>query len=260
MTSGPPGGDAVEDGPGINVRLLLEYDGQRFHGWQRQPQRPTVEDEVALALHRLTGQDPPLIPAGRTDAGAHAEGQVINFRYSGSLPPSRLMSGLNALLPTDVVVLEARAVSQFFHSRYSARRRVYRYSWLDRRARPVLDRARVFHVRGPLDDQSMARAALPLIGVHDWTTFCSATGPDQNRIREMASAGIERSGDRVDLTLVGQGFLRGLARGLAGGLTEVGLGRRPATWMAEILEARDRSRSPKPAPACGLTLVRVEYE
>lgn len=244
----------------MNVRIVIEYDGTGFSGWQAQPGRRTVEGELRRALTVLVGSEPTLQGAGRTDAGAHAEGQVANFRYPGRPPPARLVAALNALLPADVAVLRAEAVPDDFHARHWARWRRYRYRWLDREARPALDRDRCWHLPRPLDLAAMAEAATALVGEHDWTTFCSASEPPEARRRRILKAEMVRQGRFVELELVGEGFLRGLVRGLAGALAEVGLGRRPPGWLAQALAARDRRLAPRTAPARGLTLVAVGYD
>jgi tRNA pseudouridine38-40 synthase len=170
-----------------------------------------------------------------------------------------VVAALNARLPEDVAVLSAEAVPDEFHARYSARWRRYRYRYIDRLARPALDRSRCWHVRGPLDVDAMSRAAKALVGRHDWTSYCSASEPTDARVREMRSAKVTRRDDLVDLELVADGFLRGLARSIAGALAEVGLGRRPPEWVGEVLAARDRHRASQTAPAEGLTLVEVIY-
>jgi tRNA pseudouridine38-40 synthase len=217
-----------------------------------------VEAELKRALRELTGENHLVHAAGRTDAGAHAEGQVVSFQLRGRIAPQRLAAALNARLPEDVAALSAEVVPDGFHARYSARSRRYRYRYLDRPARPALERARCWHV-GPLDVEAMARAAEALPGRHDWTSFCSASEPAGERVREMRSATVRRSGQFVELELVAEGFLRGLARSIAGALAEVGRGRRPAGWVGEVLGAKDRRLAPKTAPAGGLTLMEVIY-
>jgi tRNA pseudouridine38-40 synthase len=242
-----------------NIRLLIEYDGSDFSGWQQQRGLRTVEGELRRALQNLTGQDTVIYGAGRTDAGAHAEGQVANFRYSGPLAPDRVAAALNARLPADVAVLRAEEVPADFHARYSARWRRYRYRYLDRPVRPALDRNHCWHVHQQLDVEAMRAAAACLVGEHDWTTFCTASEPLADRVRVMRSAGLERRGRFVDLDLVGEGFLRGLVRSIAGALNEVGSHRRPPDWLGEVLQAKDRRLAPRSAPAGGLTLVEVTY-
>lgn len=220
----------------------------------------TVEAELRRAIREVTGETPKLYAAGRTDAGAHAEGQVANFHYGGRLAAARLAAALNARLPPDVAVLAADDAAPGFHARYSARWRRYRYRYQDRVARPALDRDHCWHVRGPLDVPAMAAAAGALVGTHDWTTFCAASEPESDRVRAIASAVVERRGRFVELDLLGAGFLRGMVRGIAGGLAEVGRRRQPSAWIGEVLAMRDRRQAPKTAPAAGLTLVEVLYE
>jgi tRNA pseudouridine38-40 synthase len=243
----------------VNIKVVLEYDGSGFAGWQQQAHGRTVEAELKRALKAVTGQDLKVYAAGRTDAGAHAEGQVVSFQTDGRISPHRLVAALNARLPADVAVLSGEEVSDEFHARYSARWRRYRYRYLDRPARPALERGRCWHVRGALDVDAMSAAAKALAGKHDWTSYCSASEPPGARVREMRSARVVRRGDVVELELVAEGFLRGLARSIAGALAEVGRGRRPPEWVGEVLEARDRRRAAKTAPAGGLTLMEVIY-
>jgi len=243
----------------VNIKVVLEYDGSNFAGWQQQAHGRTVEAELKRALREITGKDHTVYAAGRTDAGAHAEGQVVNFHTDGRISPQRLVAALNARLPEDVAVLSAEVVADDFHARYSARWRRYRYRYLDRPARPALERGRCWHVRGPLDVDAMSEAATALIGKHDWTSFCSASEPPQARVREMRSARVMRRGDFVELELVAEGFLRGLARSIAGALAEVGRARRPPKWVGQVLRSRDRRQAPRTAPAGGLTLMEVIY-
>lgn len=237
---------------------MLEYDGAGFSGWQQQAGRRTVEAELKRALKDLTGNDHKLYGAGRTDAGAHALGQVASFRLEGRIAVSKLAAALNARLPEDVSVLSAEAAPDEFHARFSARWRRYRYRYLDRRSRPALERGLCWHVAGALDEGLMEEAASLLVGRHDWTSYCSPG--ERDPIREMRSAEVARAGRFLELELVAEGFLRGLARGIAGALAEVGAGRRPVGWVQEVLEARDRRQGPKTAPARGLTLMEVIYK
>jgi tRNA pseudouridine38-40 synthase len=243
----------------MNIKVVLEYDGSGFVGWQQQASGRTVEAELRRALRELTGAEHKVFAAGRTDAGAHAEGQVVSFELDGRISPTRLVAALNARLPDDVSVLTAEHVADGFHARYSARWRRYRYRYLDRRARPALQRGRCWHVAGALDVDAMSAAAQALVGKHDWTSYCSASEPPDARVREMRSAKVARQGDFVELELVAEGFLRGLARSIAGALAEVGRGHQPPEWVGEVLAARDRRLAPRTAPAGGLTLMEVIY-
>jgi tRNA pseudouridine38-40 synthase len=241
------------------MKVVLEYDGRDFAGWQQQAHGRTVEAELKRALLEVTGTEHKVYAAGRTDAGAHAEGQVVSFEMDGRITPERLVGALNARLPGDVSVLSAQVAPDGFHARYSARWRRYRYRYLDRSARPALGRGHCWHVGSGLDVEAMSAAAKALVGKHDWTSYCSASEPPPGRVREMRSAKVARRGDFVELELVAEGFLRGLARSIAGALAEVGRGRKPPEWVGEVLKARDRRLAPRTAPAGGLTLVEVIY-
>ncbi len=241
------------------MKVVLEYDGSNFAGWQQQARGRTVEGELKRALREVTGRDHVVYAAGRTDAGAHAEGQVVSFHTDGRIAPRRLVAALNARLPEDVAVLSAEVVPDDFHARYSARWRRYRYRYLDRPSRPALEGGRCWHIRGPVDVEAMSDAAKALVGKHDWTSFCSASEPVDARVREMRSARVVRHGDLVELELVAEGFLRGMVRSIAGALAEVGRGNRPPRWVGEVLRARDRRQAARTAPAGGLTLMEVIY-
>jgi tRNA pseudouridine38-40 synthase len=243
----------------VNTKVVLEYDGTGFSGWQQQKGRRTIEAELKRALRELTGRDHKVYAAGRTDAGAHALGQVVNFDFQGRLAPGRIAAALNARLPDDVSAVAAEVAEPGFHARYSARWRRYRYRYLDRPSRPAIGRGHCWHIGRPLEVAPMADAVKALVGKHDWTSFCAASEPARDRVREMRSATVARRGPVVDVELVAEGFLRGLVRGIAGALAEVGLGRRPPSWVAEVLAARDRRLAPKTAPARGLTLIEVLY-
>src|SRR5207247_556195 len=155
---------------------------------------------------RIIHKPPRLGDSGRTAAGAHAERQGASFQTDGRITPHRLMAALNARLPEDVAVLTAEEVPDDFHARYSARWRRYRYRYLDRTARPALQRGRCWHVRGPLDVAAMAKAARALVGRHDWTSYCSASEPARDRVRTMRSDAVARRGEFVELELVAEGF------------------------------------------------------
>lgn len=244
----------------MNIKVVLEYDGTDFAGWQLQPGRRTVEGELRRALSELTGREHRIQAAGRTDAGAHALGQVVSFELDGRIPAWRLAGALNARLPDDVAAVSAEVAPDGFHARYSARWRRYRYRYLDRHARVAVGRQYCWRVPARLEVGPMAEAARALVGRHDWTSFCSAAEAEAGRVREMREAAVARRGRCVELELVAEGFLRGLARGIAGALAEVGSGRRQPGWVAEVLAARDRRLAPRTAPARGLMLVEVIYE
>jgi len=248
----------------MNIKVVLEYDGTGFSGFQQQARGRTVEGELKRSLMELTGEAVKVYGAGRTDAGAHARGQVVSFRLSSTrIVVSRLVGALNAHLPEDVAAVSAEVVPDEFHARYSAVGRRYQYCYLDRVARSALDRHRCWQVPTLLSEGAMTEAAAALVGRHDWTSFCSASEPPVNRVRTMRTAAVWREGETVLLELEAEGFLRGLVRGIAGALAQVGTGSREPAWLGELLAARDRSLAARnlvrTAPARGLTLMEVIY-
>lgn len=243
----------------VRWRLVLEYDGADFAGWAVQPGQRTIQGELQAALAQLLGHPVTVAVSGRTDAGVHAERQVAAFDTTSVRERKNILRGLSSLLPDDVAAVDAGVVPASFDPRRDAKRKHYRYVWLDRRERSPLRRRRVWWVRRPLDVEAMDRAAAHILGTHDFSSFratkCDATHPR----RTIPCLDVTRVGDEVHLNAYGHGFLRHMVRIIAGTLTDVGRGRRDPAWLAEVLAARDRAAAGRTAPACGLTLVSVSY-
>jgi len=244
----------------IRWRIDVEYDGLAFAGWQIQPDARTVQGVLEAAVEQVFQGPARVHGAGRTDAGVSARQQVACFDHEVRRPAKAVVHGLNHHLPDDVAVLEAREVGDAFHPRHSPHRKVYRYTWLERPARPVLERGRCWHSRGPLDAEAMHEAVQALVGTHDMSSFraagCSATHP----VRTIQEGSVRRVGDRVELRLVGTGFLRHQVRIVAGTLNDIGAGRRDPAHLEAVLAARDRGRAGRTAPAEGLLLERIDYD
>lgn len=243
------------------IKLVLEYDGSGFAGWQAQPEQRTVQGELEAALGRLTGETVRVIASGRTDAGVHARGQVVSFQSSSRLEAGVFERGLNALLPRDVAVLSAREMGPEFHARRAARGKTYTYQVLDRPGRPALLGPRAWHVPGRLDVAAMRRAAALLIGTHDFESFRSASCEMGSAVRDLRRIEIYRNQQgALVIEMRASAFLKQMARAIVGTLVEVGLHKREAGDLSAVLAARDRKRAGATAPARGLCLVRVEYE
>lgn len=243
-----------------NIRLVVEYDGTDWFGFQFQPDKPTIQAELERVLEKILKERVVVYGSGRTDAGVHAAGQVISFRTVGTIPIDRLTLAMNSLLPDSIVAISAEEVDNDFHARYSAKSRVYRYDILNAPRRSALDGRWSWHVRQPLDVETMAEAGRELVGVHDFTSFCCADRDDGSPIREMMSVSVTRErGDHLIIEMRANAFLRSMVRVIVGMLVEIGQGRRGANEMKTILEARDRRVAGKTAPARGLCLVDVEY-
>ncbi|MGI9591056.1 MAG: tRNA pseudouridine(38-40) synthase TruA [Myxococcota bacterium] len=243
-------------------RLMLEYDGSGFEGWQVQPGgRRTVQGVLEAAVAQVTGAAGfRLIGAGRTDAGVHAEGQVAGLSVETALAAERLARALNGVLPPDVAVRACATVPDGFHARYDATGKHYRYAIWNGATRSPLREGRFHWVPSRLDVAAMGEGAAALAGDHDFASF-QAAGSDvrssERCLRRLDVTGEPRG--EVWLEVEGPGFLRHMVRILAGTLIDVGLGRTPADQIPAILAARDRSRAGRTAPAQGLTLVRVDY-
>jgi tRNA pseudouridine38-40 synthase len=242
-----------------NVKVVVEYDGTDYCGFQYQPDVPTIQGELEKVLGKIVKERVTVYGSGRTDAGVHAVGQVINFRTCGSIPTERLCVAMNSLLPRGIVALSATEVEDDFHARYAAKSRLYRYDILNRDVRSALRGRFSWHVNRPLDVGAMSEAAGCLLGVHDFTAFWCARGDDQCPVRNMMSIGVERNGEHVIIEMRANAFLRSMVRVIVGTLVEVGLGKLPSCAVSEILEARARKAAGKTAPPMGLCLMEVEY-
>lgn len=242
-----------------SIRATVAYDGTDFLGFQWQPGGRTVQGVLEAAVLQVTQQPARVIGAGRTDAGVHAVGQVIGLRVAWRHPFADLQRALNAVLPQDVALSELGPAGPAWHPRFSARRRWYRYTVLNRPIRSPLERRYSALVTEPLDLAALNGAADLLVGQHDFAGFGQPTQGDST-VREIFAAVWQQTGDRFTFDVTGNAFLRGMVRSMVGALLLVGSGRWPATRIAEILAGRDRALAAAPAPACGLCLMRVDYE
>jgi tRNA pseudouridine38-40 synthase len=235
-------------------RATVEYDGTDFAGYQLQPNARTVQGELETALATLSGGErQPVDGAGRTDAGVHASGQVISFTYSGSLSAQELTRALNGLLPADVAVRDVRRAPDWFHPRYAARYREYRYTVWNGPPSPLRERT-ALGVRVPLDTDAMARAASVFEGRHDFSAFGSA---DRQPVRTVHSVRVRRDGRLVTIDVRADAFLRGMVRRMVAVLLEVGRGQLNKDELTAALAAREPALAGAAAPARGLCLRRV---
>jgi tRNA pseudouridine38-40 synthase len=249
----------VTETPARTLRLVVEYDGTGFSGWQRQDGQPTVQGWLEKAFKSMTGQDVLVRGAGRTDAGVHAEGQVASVEIASRIPPLGFLRGLNTFLPPEIAVLEVADVPPGFNARHDARGKIYRYQvWNHPIRSPRLAR-RTWHVYDPLDVHPMREAAARLLGEHDFRGFRSSDCDRKNTVRILRRFDVRRDGALVSLEVEGTAFLRNMVRILAGTLVAVGKGKMTITDVAGLLESGDRTRAGVTAPACGLTLVKVIY-
>jgi tRNA pseudouridine38-40 synthase len=243
-----------------NLKLTLSYDGTDFAGWQTQPRRRTVQEVFEGAFAALTGERVRANASGRTDAGVHAVGQVVNCYSDTRLPVDVLVRALNAHLPADVVVRDAADVPEAFDANRDARRKLYRYVIHDGPVPDLFLRRYYCPSRHPLDAAAMRRAAEPLRGRHDFRCFETDWPNRMSSVRTITHLGVSRLGDWIWLDVEADGFLYNMVRAIAGTLINVGRGYWPESQVAEILESGERRLAGPTAPAQGLFLMRVTYE
>ena len=241
-------------------RLLLEYDGGPYNGFQAQAGQPTVQGSLERAVKAFCGQTLRVAAAGRTDTGVHATGQVVHVDLAKDWPAETVRNALNFhLMPDPVSVLAAEVAVGDWHSRFSATGRRYRYRILNRVSPPALDQGRVWHVKKPLDAEAMHAAAQVLVGHHDFTTCRDLNCQAKSPMKTLDIAAVRREGEEVILEFASRSFLHRQVRSMTGTLAEVGVGRWTKADVAEALEARDRRACGPVAPAEGLYLTGVTY-
>ena len=242
-------------------RLVVEYDGRPFRGFQAQADLPSVQGAIEEAVKAFCGESIRLQAAGRTDNGVHATGQVVHLDLTKAWPPQVVRDALNAhLVPRPISILSSEIALEGWHARFSARERRYLYRILNRKSPPALDQGRVWHVKKPLDAGAMHEAAQILVGHHDFTTFRDMQCQSRSPVKTLDLAEVWREGEMVLLAFASRSFLHRQVRSMTGTLAEVGVGRWTAADVASALEARDRQACGPVAPAEGLYLTGVRYE
>ena len=245
--------------PGRRVAALIEYDGTGYAGWQSQTHSSSIQDAVQAALSFVAGHPVVAICAGRTDAGVHAVGQVVHFDTQATRTPRAWVLGANTKLAPSIALQWAGEVSQGFHARHKAVRRIYRYAILNRSARSALQRTRAAWIHRPLDAAAMQAAAQALIGEHDFSAFRSVECQSQTTVRRVDAIDVTREGDYVWVQISANAYLHHMVRNIVGTLMDVQCAADPCSAMASVLSSADRRYAGATAPAAGLYLWRVEY-
>ncbi|MBE5972250.1 MAG: tRNA pseudouridine(38-40) synthase TruA [Lachnoclostridium sp.] len=246
-----------------NIKIILEYDGSRYDGWQKQGNTDnTIQGKMESILYKWSGEETEVHGSGRTDAGVHAKGQAANFHIDEKICPDAksAMEYLNRYLPEDIRVLDAEEVAERFHSRLWAVGKTYSYTVEMAAKKSVFERKYVWGLGETLDIPAMKQAAEQFVGEHDFKSFCSNKKMKKSTVRRIDSIQIEKQGTKVVFSYTGNGFLYNMVRILTGTLVEVGLGKRKPEEMKQILEAMNREAAGMTAPAEGLFLVNVDYE
>ena len=243
----------------MRIKLIVEYDGTGYAGWQRQQNALAVQQVLEEALARLTGEPVRVVGASRTDAGVHALGQVAHFDTACRVPPDKYAFALNTLLPADVRVVKSREAAPDFHARFSAKGKRYRYLMYDSPHFSALYRNLCAHSIYPLDDEKMDREAARMVGAHDFAAFAASGSAVKDTVRAVYACRVQRQGPFAVLTVEGNGFLYNMVRILAGTLMAVGAGKLAEGAVVRAIESGDRLALGPTAPPQGLTLMEVFY-
>ncbi|HEX8137796.1 MAG TPA: tRNA pseudouridine(38-40) synthase TruA [Pyrinomonadaceae bacterium] len=250
----------------MNYKLTIQYDGTDFHGWQVQGEERTVQGELARVLTVIEGKAVTVHGSGRTDAGVHAEGQVASVRLAREISPGKLRAAINGNLAPDVRVIAAERVADDFHARYSARGKTYRYRIFNAAVVSPFWFRYALHETRPLELERIRSCAALLVGQHDWTAFSAAQVEAETRVRNVTSLEVSERWDErgrgrlIEIEVSADGFLRYMVRSIAGTLLEVGRGRLDEERVRRALHTGDRKLVGATASACGLTLMRVQYD
>lgn len=243
-----------------NFKLIIEYDGSSYHGWQRQKNRKTIQGEIEKAIMTITGKKIALTGSGRTDAGVHAFGQVANFYCDTEISPEVFQRGLNSLMPKDIIIKECNTVNEKFHARYDAKTKTYRYRILNRTIPAAICRQYAWFIKKNLDLDAMQSAILHIIGTNDFKAFEGAGSPRSSTKRRVINAGLQqKEKEYLIFEIEADGFLRFMVRNIVGTLLDVGLCKITPDDFKKILLSKDRNLAGATAPPHGLFLMNVKY-
>jgi tRNA pseudouridine38-40 synthase len=242
-----------------NISLVLEYDGTNYHGWQCQPNIITTQGVVQKSIEKILDHPVKIYAAGRTDAGVHAFGQVINFYTEKVINTVSIMKGLNSILPRDIRVKNAREVDESFHARYSAKSKSYIYCIVTTRYQSPFNARYAWHIPYTVDARPMNESIKEIIGVHDFSSFKKKNEIYKRHEREVLRAGVKRRGEFIYVFIEATGFLRYMVRNIVGTLVMVGEGKMSKEDFITILQSRDRINAGPTAPPQGLFLRKIRY-
>lgn len=241
------------------LKILIEYEGTRYSGWQCQANGLAIQEVLQKTLKKITQEKKSVVASGRTDAGVHAEGQVAHFFTASRMNSREFLKAFNSLLPSDIVVKKVQEVDSKFHAQKSATQKTYRYTILNRDFPSALRGRQAHYIASPLNVSAMRRAAKYLVGKHDFSAFQGAGGKVNSTVRKINSLTIQKKEDWVYFNVVGNGFLKYMVRNIVGTLIQVGQEKITAEQTQVILQSCDRTQAGPTAPARGLCLVAVKY-
>ena len=243
-----------------NIKIIIEYDGKKFGGWQKQPTKLNIQGEIEKVIGEITGEEVELNASGRTDAGVHSLGQTANFKTESNIPIEKFAIAINSKLKKSIVIKSAEEVDERFHSRYSVKSKRYRYTINNSEMGTALFRDMEYHFPIKLDVEKMQIAAKYFEGEHDFKAFKASGTSSKSSVRTIYKAEVIKNEDKIYIELTGSGFLYNMVRIISGTLIEVGTGKILPEEITEIINSGERERAGKTLPPQGLYLVKVEYE
>lgn len=242
-----------------NIKLIIEYDGKKFGGWQKQPTKLNIQGEIEQAIKEITGEEVELNASGRTDSGVHSLGQVANFKTNSNIETEKIPFAINSKLKKSIVIKSAEEVDENFHARYNCKGKKYRYIINNSVQGTAIYRDLEYHIPQKLDINKMREAIKFFEGEHDFKGFRASGTSNKNSIRTIYSAEIKQENEKIVIELTGNGFMYNMVRIISGTLVDVGLGKIKPENIPEIINSKDRNKAGKTLPAHGLYLVEVYY-
>ncbi len=242
-----------------NIKLIIEYDGKSFNGWQKQPTKLNIQGEIEKAIEEITGEKVDLTASGRTDAGVHSLGQTANFKTESQIQIEKFAKAINSKLKKSIVIKSAEEVDERFHSRYSVKSKTYRYIINNSDNGTAIYRGLEYHIPMKLDIKKMKEAMKFFEGEHDFKGFKASGTSSKSSVRTIYKGEVKQEGERIIIEVTGNGFLYNMVRIIAGTLVDVGLEKIKPEEIPEIIESKDRTKAGKTLPPHGLYLLKVEY-
>ena len=243
-----------------NIKLIIEYDGKSFNGWQKQPNKLNIQGTIEQAINSITGEEVQLNASGRTDAGVHALGQVANFKTNSNIPIEKMAIAINSRLKKSILIKSAEEVDDRFHSRLSCKRKTYRYVINNSYQGTAIYRNLECHIPIKLDVKKMKEAAKYFEGEHDFKAFKASGTSSKSSVRKIYKAEVYSDSPKVFIELTGNGFLYNMVRIISGTLVDVGIGKIEPKEIPNIIKSQKRENAGKTLPAHGLYLVEVNYD
>lgn len=242
-----------------NIKLIIEYDGKKFGGWQKQPNKLNIQGEIEKAIEEITGENVELNASGRTDAGVHSLGQTANFKTNSKIDISKIAIAINSKLKQSIRIIRAEEVDEKFHARYSCKGKKYRYVINNSKYGSAIYRDLEYHIPIKLNVEDMKKSIKYFEGEHDFKGFKASGTSSKSSVRTIYSAQVIEDGERIIIELEGNGFLYNMVRIISGTIVDVGLGKIKPEEIPEIIESKDRKKAGKTLPPQGLYLVEVYY-